>query len=174
VIRALSIGVVSRALEKEIKRHARAIQVGSVRALNKTAVSVRAAASKEIRGTLNVKAAFVKKSLRIKRARRGALKSEISSIHQSIPLNQFSGVRPTKKGLSVKMRKDKARKLFNGAFIYQSVIFRRLSRSRLPIRPLYGPSVHAIFGERIERLVAIGDPILEKNLNREIAFALSK
>lgn len=174
MIKAFSAGAASRALEKEIKRQAKAVQVGSVRALNKTATSVRVVASKQIRATLNVKAAFVKKSLGIGRARRGDLRSSIKSLYLPIPLSKFSGVRPTKKGVSVRMRKDHPRKNFKGAFIRNGVVYRRVGRARLPIKKLHGPSVHAIFGEKIEKLVALGDPILEKNLDHEIAYALSK
>jgi len=185
----------SRAIEKEIDGHARKIEKASIRALNKTVRTGRTAASKIIRKTVNVKAKAVNKSLKIERAKKGKPVARIQSTYKAIPVIEFSGVRQTKKGVSVRMRKDMPRKLFRGAFIAtmksgHKGVFRRLGKQylkrwspgrkqtrgteNLPIKELYGPPVHNIFGDKINEIIRVSDGVLEKNLDHEIKFELSK
>ena len=141
---------------------------------------------------LNLKAAFVKKQLSIKKANRAMPVAEIRSKYAPVPVISFNGVRQTKKGVSVRMRKDKTRKLFKGAFIakmpngHRGVFRRSLSATHrtkgrpstsspnLKINEIKGPTVQGVFAEKLDALVRLGDPVLEKNLDREVDFALSK
>lgn len=182
----------SRRLEKEIKSHALKLEKAGVRALNKTATSVRQASSVEVRQTLNIKASFVKRLLVIRKARRGNMRSSIEATYKKVPVIQFSGVRQTKKGVSVRMRKDKPRKTFSSAFIatmpsgHKGVFRRSLSAKKrtkgrpatsspnLKITEIHGPNVQGIFADKTEKLLLIGNPILEKNINRELEYELSK
>ena len=192
MLQATSIEKLSRDLSRSIDRRGRLLQIAGVRALNKTATTVRQRSGVEIRTVLNLKAKAVKDQLSIKKARGNDAVAEIRSRHKSVPLIQYNGVRQTKKGVSVRMRKDKPRKLFKGAFIStmpsgHKGVFRRSSRAthhskgrartsspNLKINELRGPTVQSVFAEKLDALVRIGDPILELNLSREIDFVLSK
>jgi len=192
MIGASSVRKATRQLEKEIKSHALKLEKAGVRALNKTATSVRQASSVEVRQTLNIKASFVKRLLVIRKARRGQMRSSIESSYEKVPVIQFGGVRQTKKGVSVRMRKDKPRKTFSGAFIAKmpnghTGVFRRslsagkrskgrpsTSSPNLKITEIHGPTVQGIFADKTDKILLIGNPILEKNINRELEFELSK
>lgn len=192
MVKGPSIGGVSRQLEKNINRRAKGLRVAGARAINKTITSVRQASSVEVRKTLNLKASFVKRLLTVRKAKAAFLSGSIDSKYVKAPAIQFGGVRQTKKGVSVRLRKDQPRKLFKGAFIatmpngHKGVFRRSLSATRfskgrpttsspnLKISELHGPSVQQIFAEKQDKLVALGSPIFNRNLNREIEFELSK
>jgi len=190
----------SRAIEKEINGHAKKIEKASIRALNKTAKTGVTIASKIIRKTVNVKARHVKKSLRIDRAKKGRQIAKIQSIYKGIPLSQYATARKTLKGVSVQMTKGKPRKLFKGAFeatmpksrtdqegqhtgyFFRYGPKRKVGKGRYAgsnirrqaIKELYGPSIHSIFGAKINDIMMFCDVVLEKNLDHEIEYELSK
>lgn len=192
MLQALSIKKISNQLARDVKQHGRLLQKAGVRALNKTATTVRKNSSVEVRKVLNLKASLVKKQLGIKKANAANPVAQIQSMYKPVPAVAFNGVRQTKKGVSVKMRKDKSRHLFKGAFIRimpngHKGVFKRSSKAtrrtkgrpstssaNLKVSELHGPSVQAVFAESLNKLVAQGDPILDKNLSREIDYALSK
>jgi len=192
MLQAASIGKISNHLAREVKQHGRLLQKAGVRALNKTATTVRKNSGIEVRKTLNLKASVVKKQLSIKKANAANPVAEIASTYKSVPVSHFNGVRQTKKGVSVTLRKDKTRKLFKGAFIRtmpngHKGVFRRSSKAtryskgrpqtsspNLKIQELKGPTVQGVFVEKLDHLVVQGNPILDKNLNHEIDYALSK
>lgn len=179
MIAPLSILKATRALGKEIQAHSKKLRKAGVRALNKTAAKGRTTASKVIRETLNIKASTVKKQLTIKRATPSQMRSVIKGTYQPLPLIQFGSVKKNKNGVTAKVRKDRPRQMFKGAFIAvmpggHKGVFRRMSRRRLPLRELYGPSVHAVFGDKIVVIVNKTAPDLEKILAREIDYELSK
>lgn len=192
MITSPSIKAVNKRLQKDVKAHATRLQTAGVRALNRTATSVRKISSDKVRETLNIKASFVKKLLFVQRAKRGKFSSKIAARYERVPVIAFNGVRATKKGVSVRMRKDKPRKLFSGAFIQRMKsghvgVFRRSlnakkwtdgrprsSSPNLKITELKGTSVQAIFAEHLNEIILRGDPIFQKNISREIDFALRK
>lgn len=132
--------------------------LATVRALNKVAEQAITATAKEMRRVgYGLKAATIKKALRIKRAAPGNLKATIVASGRPIPLVQFSA-RQTAKGVSVNVLNG--RKVIAGAFIatmpsgHRGVFVRedggshkkvnkggKVQWHQLPIRELYGPSV---------------------------------
>ena len=192
MLQAASIKKISNQLVRDVKQRGRLLQKAGVRALNKTATTVRKNSGVEVRKTLNLKSAVVKKQLSIKKANVASPVAQIQSVYKAVPAIDFNGVRQTKKGVSVKMRKDKARLLFKGAFIrvmpngHKGVFMRspkatRHSKGRpstsspnLKVAEMHGPSVQGVFVEKLDHLVTQGNPVLDKNLNREIDYALSK
>lgn len=178
-----------RRLAKQAEAEARAIRRGAVRALNLTAVSARAAAAKQVRGVLAIKAGAAKKQFRINKATPVALSARLEARAKPIPASAF-GVRRIRSGVSVQFRKDKPRITFKGAFVrtmksgHRGVFRRargaarwskgrpRTSSPNLPIKEIFGPQVVGIFEERIARVVQETAPVLEKNLDHEIGRAL--
>lgn len=105
----------------------KAIQDSSVRALNRTASSVRTEASREIRQRYNLKASVIKANMRIVKATRSRLVAEIVATGKRIPLIEFgaravnpwnvAGRSHRRRGGGVSAAVTKTRRLFKGAFI---------------------------------------------------------
>lgn len=185
-----AIKAAHRALAADVKRQARDLRRGAARAINRTAVTTRKHASQRIRETLNVKASKVKDRLNIVRANSSHLTGAVQSKRKPLRVSDFNGVRQTHKGVTVRMRKDKPRKLFKGAFMatmksgHRGAYIRkpggtRYSRGRpytsspnLPILELLGPNDQTIFGENLDDLVRLSDDLLQERLQREIDWAL--
>lgn len=183
-----------RAAEKEVRGHAKKLRKAQVRALNKTAVTMRKRASDAVRQVTNIKAAAAKKQIAIKRARANDLRSGLNVIHKPVPLSAFSGARQTKTGVSVQMRKDKPRKFFKGAFAavmptgHKGFFIRdrraksatgrdskgRVKKGRLPIKQLYGTNVQSVFVDKIAVIESESIKVLNKNLDHEVKYEMSK
>lgn len=93
-----------------------------VRALNKTATTVRAEASKEIRKDYNLKAKVIKDQITINRANRTTLTAVIVASGKPIPLIEFEA-RPTathtggRRGSNVTVKVKRRRLVVRDAFI---------------------------------------------------------
>lgn len=180
-----------RALAADLKRQQRDLRRGGARAINRTAITTRKKASQVIRETLNVKAAKIKNRLRIHKATAVNLSGDIQSRYKPLRVSDFNGIRQTKKGVTVRMRKDKPRKVFKGAFIatvrsgHRGAFIRagngtrwtkgrpRTSSPNLPIKELLGPNDQTVFGENLDDLVKLSDRVLQERLQHEIDYALN-
>lgn len=91
------------------------IDAASVRALNRTATTVRAAASREIRQEYNIKAAGIRHQIAIERARRGHVTASVVVSGRRIPLVDFSA-RQTRAGVTVQVKRG-SRKFIPHAFL---------------------------------------------------------
>ena len=185
-----AIKAAHRAIAADMKRQARDLRRGAARAINRTAVTTRKQASQRIRKTLNVKASKIKDRLNIVRANSNRLTGAVQSKRKPLRVSDFNGVRQTGKGVTVRMRKDKPRKLFRGAFLatmksgHRGAYMRkpggfRRTRGRphtsspnLPLLELLGPNDQTIFGENLDDLVRLSDDLLQERLQREIDWAL--
>ncbi len=108
-----SVKAAHRALVHELKRQQRDLRRGAARAINRTIITTRTRAKKEITGVLNVKASAVTTRLfKIQRAKAARLEGSLSARYRPLRVIDFKGVRATKKGVSVVMRKDKGRSCF--------------------------------------------------------------
>lgn len=160
-----------------------------VSALNKMADQVKVATSREVRAAgYNLKAAAIKKGLKVRRASAGNLRSSVVASGRPIPLIQY-GARQTAKGVTVNVLNG--RKLIKGAFIatmrsgHTGVFVRepngkhkkvmsggKASWHQLPIRELFGPAVpDGLASKAVQQ--ALQQMILEKFpaiLQRESAW----
>lgn len=129
-----------------------------VRALNKMAEQVLVAGSREVRKAgYNLKAADIKRAMRVKRASQGNLTATVIASGRPLPIIQY-GARQTAKGVTVNVLSG--RKLIPGAFIatmptgHTGVFVRKpggkhvkvkragkASWHQLPIRELFGPAI---------------------------------
>lgn len=195
-LNAAAIKAAHKALKRQIEEEEKALRRGAVRALNKSARTGRTAASREVRKTLNVRAGEVNRLITIRKATPKQLEAGVRAKYKQVPVIAFSGVRQTRKGVTVRMRKDKPRMLFKGAFITRlrtdisdsrKNVYRRhpdpwlwtkgrpeTSSPNLPLKVLYGPTVFKVFGENIEVLTVTANAVLAKNLEHELDFALKQ
>lgn len=167
-------------------------QLAVVRALNKTAMETRTAASVEVRGAgYNIKSSAIKRSLAIKRASRGNLVVMLTATGKRIPLINY-GARQTKRGVSFSVKNG--RQTLRHAFIatMQSGhvgVFQRIGkehkkvvrngkkiRTGLPIEELTGPSIPQSLanGAVNKALMAKIREKFPQILRHELAFIASK
>jgi len=176
------LSIPAKQLAKELDDVAKKTKKAGVRALNKTATQSRNYAQKETRKLINVKASKVKEAYKIAKARINHKKplSEISVKYKQIPVIYYNGVRQTKKGITVKMRKDKGRMLFKGAFIaplrsgVNKGAYKRKGKARLPVKVLRGPNVQAIFVEKLGDFEKYGADNLERIYSHELDFIFGR
>ncbi len=115
----------------------------------------RKVATKEVRETYNIKAKKLKqymKTVTVTTKKRG---TEWRFYVSGKPLSLIHfGARQTKKGVSVKVRKDRGRRVIKGAFVAPGKggnlrVFKRTSKERLPIESKHTLSVPQMFNKEI-------------------------
>lgn len=167
--------------EREARRslgrvHQQVIDKALPRALNKTAVAVRAEAVRVIRRGRQVKAGTIREAIAIRRANKALMVAEVIVSGRPIPLRDFAA-RQTRRGVTVNV--SGRRKLIPGAFQVMKIganVFIREGKKRLPIRKLYGPSLPSVFNadaiqKAVERMAL---DTLRKRFNEEVRYELSK
>lgn len=161
----------------------RAIATGTARALNKTATSERAALSSAIAKDIGLKVGTVRAAIAVEKASPGNLVARVTAKGKSIPLIEFSANGPVPsrgrgRGVSYRIG-SQGRKRIPNAFIATMAsghrgVFVRRGKARLPISEKFGPSIAKVF----ERFKALGTArrteVLEKNVQHEVSYALSK
>ncbi|MCC7200903.1 MAG: phage tail protein [Gammaproteobacteria bacterium] len=156
--------------------HRKVADVALVRALNKTATSVRAEAVRIIRRGRQVKAKTVREAIAVRRANKALMVAEVIVSGRPIPLRDYAA-RQIGRGVSVNVTGK--RKVVAGAFQVQKIgnnVFIRQGKKRLPIKKLYGPSLPSVFNadaiqKAVERMAL---DTLRKRFNEEVRYELSK
>ena len=147
----ISVRSTIRSATLQLEARARgAVDASTVRALNRTATTVRAQASRKIRERYNLKAGVIKAQMKVLKATRSRLVAQIVAAGRRIPLIEFSA-RQTGKGVTARV--TRARRLYRGAFITtmrsgHTGVFLRLGPERLPIKQLVGISIPKAMAER--------------------------
>lgn len=128
----------------------------TARAVNRTMEQAKTAMSREIRAEFMLPAAKVNQALRITKAvaRGGLFQIEArlespTTRGRSLNLMNFSA-RQTKKGVTIKIKRNGGRKLIPGAFIANKgrTVFIREGKQRLPIKALQTIDVAQMFNTR--------------------------
>ncbi|MBF0590301.1 MAG: phage tail protein [Magnetococcales bacterium] len=160
------------------------------RTLNRTLTNERTFLSKRIRQEVILKAAIIKRHMRLNRARGQHFDASVRIFGKPLGMENF-GARQVRRGVSVKIRKNKPRELIHSGFRVRpgskrlkagTFFIRKRGRrgkrvARLPIKRLLGPSVPAIVGENPKLLNEATDYGAERltiNAQRELDYELSK
>lgn len=154
------------------------------RATNRALTTLRVAASKKVRESLNIKARGLNKDLVIRRARRGSSSARLRVAATPSPLTRFIGTRQTKRGVTVRIKKGGARVRLKHAFIAKlksgrvSVFERQGGKGskRLPIEQLQSTAPVQLLGDT-RVLDELGDVVVKrfaKVLDQELRFRLGK
>lgn len=136
----------------------------------------RTTATKEVRKTYNVKASKIKQYMRAKMDG-DTFKMYIKS--STVSLMNF-GARQTKKGVSVKVRKDRGRKVIKGAFIAVGKnnnlqVFKRVGKERLPIESKKTLSITQMFNENVlNKAKSAVEESYENEFKRNLDFYLGR
>lgn len=153
------------------------------RAINRAAQNAKTNASKKAREEYLVKAKDISETIKIKKATRSSLGAEVKSIGYRTPLIKFK-VSPAQprpknppKALKAAVKKEGGLKSVLGAFVADingNKVFRRKSKSRLPIGQLFGPAVPQMLGNNDVRsyIESEAAKTLENRIDHEISRVL--
>lgn len=182
----------------DVKKMLRGIDDGAyttlMRSINKAVTGGRTDVNREVRKVLNLKASRVKKNISIKKAGKQSLSAFIQAKGRPISLIQYGARQSTKKGVTVKVKKDSGRKRVPHAFIAEAKqggpkVFvrgqygdysRHVGKGR-PYRPgfpysalpkKYRKPITVLRGPRVEDI--LDDPPVMKEVESSINDRLSK
>jgi hypothetical protein len=115
----------------------------NARALNRAGRAAGVVFSKEIRQTIAVKAATVKDAIKTSKATPSRQEFTFDVSRSPLRLELFSHSQ-TRRGISVRLLKGRARTIISDAFLvprWGMRAFRRLTPQRAPLRLMWGPSI---------------------------------
>lgn len=117
-----------------------AIPRATTAAINKTATNAKATAAKTLSKEMGLTQKVVRKYVDIRKAYRGTEFAVLTFRRAKSNLIRF-GARQTKRGVSAKAWGK--RKIYKHTFIGNQgrTVFKRVGKSRLPIKPVYGASI---------------------------------
>lgn len=182
-------------LETTLKRFEQSLskqQVGRaiVRGLNKAGVGIRAKAVQLVREDINIRAADLKNSVTISRAKISEdISVTLTARGDPIRLIKFvtvASLRQVKAGdkdkkgnprpLRIKVsRKQPARVLKSGFYVpAYNKIMKRKTKKRHPIRQMYGPSLAKQVEDRLKELEDFAAETVAKRIEESLAFEISK
>ena len=140
-------------------------------AAKRAATHARKVGTREIRSIYAVKSGTLKGKARIKKAPDGAV-LEVKG--GSEPIKSYS-VTAKSKGVFVAVKKGK-KGLVPRSFILGNRFVARESKSRLPFRDLYGPSIPQLYGnsEVMAKMQEAGAEMFESRLIHEVTRRLEK
>ena len=139
--------------EKTVNR--KIINKAANRTIRRMGTRFRTTAVKEVRKTYNIKAKTLKQKIRARTHydKEGNQSWRFYVSGKPMSLIHFAP-RQTKKGVSVKIKKQSGRKIIKGAFIAKGKngnlrVFKRVGKERLPLDTKYTISIPQMFNEEI-------------------------
>lgn len=155
----------------------------TLRAINRAVDAVSTEANKEVRKIYRIRAQVVRRAITKKRAFRGqaVLSGAVVFRGKRLNLSDFNA-RQTKKGVSVQVLVDGPRKVLPGVFIATNTatgfrgVFRRVGKSRYPIKNLKSVSVPQAIGNKIvdAALRKVAHDTFRKNFAQQLTYLTSK
>ena len=169
-------------IERIFKNTPQQVPIVISRAINRASQAGRTQAAREARSLYTVKHGDVLKTLKINKASSNAMRASISSRGELIPLTSFNA-RATQSGVSVAVKKGE-RKQLKSVFIRTLKnprygkgahnVFGRLTKSRIPLRGHYGPSIPQMIGneDATDSVKTRISEVLDDRIRHEIEFLL--
>lgn len=136
------------AVRRQFADKRKQIDLAAARAINRTLTTVRSVATKEVvKRTGITPQRAVRDRLHIRKATPNYLIGEIGVERYTPNLARFAA-RQTKRGVSATAWGK--RKVYPRTFLGNQgrTVFKRVGKSRVPIRPVWGPRMHRAFVER--------------------------
>lgn len=182
---------VLRLYERALAESPAKARKGGLRALRKTLRSSRAAASTEIRKTINLKKKVVDQRIRTRVISERSLVGSMAVRDRRIELVEF--MTPTQiatayrrqrarrsAGVPVKTHKQKGRQVFTGTFLAQGRVdgkwhvLKRQGPDQYPIFIQYGPNMIEDFEKGFPAFVERQNAVAQKNMEHELLFVLGE
>jgi hypothetical protein len=147
-----------------------------MRAINRTLPATRRAASVKVREDYVLKAKKITEVTKIIKANTSTLSGQLLWRAPMTNLKNFQ-VKAPKKNPTTQILRAAVKKgnLVNyyGAFIGPNgQVFKRVSKSRLPIKPIYGPSIAQLM--RAEKVTSYATEVAQKTLFRRIEHEIGR
>jgi len=168
-------------VERTLRDIPRGVNTVLPRAINKTAVTVRSRTIKLLTDKFNLTQKAVRDRTTIKRATPRYHIARIRFDGGRISLEKFGGRHSrSQPGATAQIERGGSRKVYEKSFIATMAsghrgIFMRVTKARLPITELHGPSIRSIFEERLAAVTTRdAAQILEKNIVQQVQVILAK
>lgn len=143
--------------------------------INKTATTIRKEGVRQLAKETGIKQKDIRRDVVIRKSNFQTLSARIRATGSFTNLIRF-GARQTKKGVSAAPWKK--RRVFKGAFIANKgrTVFVRKGKSRLPIQPVFGPSLPREFLKKkiITLFNAVGLRRFRELFPKELKFRMGK
>lgn len=147
---------ISREIKKIFDEQENKLNRAEVIALNRAGRSALSQTIKFIRDTYNIKAKDLRDEIKISAANKQNRKFKLKVSHKAIGLIKY-GAKQNNKGVRFTEKKGE-RKFYKSAFITgvrgtkskstHTGVFKRVGKSRLPIKELYGPSAMQLMSSK--------------------------
>lgn len=154
--------------------------VAAMHAINRTITKSASMISKETRARYIVKASFIKKTLKKKRANTAHLAGEILSTGKPLSLTAFKVTRPRRGPMKVRVLKKGKLKTVRGLYMnekarYKGVLMRKTSE-RYPVKSPFGPSIPTMIGneEVLGRLAPQISAFMNQRFLHELDYQMGK
>lgn len=147
-----------------------------MRAINRSVPAAKTAASKEVRKEYVLKAAKINEATKITKATTSTLTAKIRWSGPMVNIANYKITprqrpkRRTKRQMTVEIKRGQ-KSTYKGAFIGPNArVFRRTTKKRLPIKPIYGPAISHLMGAKpvTEAATKRAQEILDKRIEHEI------
>lgn len=178
----LAVSVVTTGMDRKLKAADKATKKAAVRAINRTAVTARSEASKEIRKDVRFRASYIKSRTKIQNASAGRLQAVITARARGTRLDRFNHTEKRKPGggVSVTVKRSSGRQFIRGAFLVNLdrggggvAIAHRFGRRR-QFEVLYTTSVHNAYKDVAPEIEKRMEPVLSTRFRRELKFQLAR
>ena len=121
--------------QRDLQRLSYEMPAVAVRAMNKAMTGTKTDMKAVVRADYNYKASTLHKRMSISKANRARIQGHVQSKGGPVALTDIAGTRPTKKGVSVNVRKSTGRQLIPRAFIQPGKHSGKLIVLRRPGKP---------------------------------------
>lgn len=163
------------AVRRKYKGAAKQVDNAARRALNRTAQQVRTVSVRALSKETGVKQRSVRDRVSIRKANYSTLSAEVQARPRTYNIASF-GARQTKQGVSSSAWGK--RRLYKGGFLINGgrTALIRLGKSRLPLKPLWGPRIHREFERDVvnKAMVDTTRARFPINFRQQLRFALGR
>lgn len=167
-----------REVERQLGQFSNKAPTVISRALNRAATNAKTNAAKKAREEYIIKASDIKNTITIKKATKNRLATDVISKGERLGLHKFKvspkNPRPKRppKSLKVGVKKSSSKELLHAfvADVNGAKVFERVSKSRLPIKQLYGLAVPQMIGHISVRDFIESESlrVFDQRLNHEV------
>ena len=174
----LQLNRIAQALKNIPKGYEKAVS----RAMNRAALSGRAAAVSTIRNEYTLKASTIRRHFTIEKASVGSLEALVIGKGKMLPLVQYK-TRPktdttgnARKPVRGQVKQNGGAKRLGSSFVFKGKILQRLGTKSLPVKEAYGPAIPLIASnDEISRNVQkVMQETFAERIDHEAAYAINE
>lgn len=174
----LQLNRIAQALKNIPKGYEKAVS----RAMNRAALSGRAAAVSTIRNEYTLKASTIRRHFTIEKASVGSLEALVIGKGKMLPLVQYK-TRPktdttgnARKPVRVQVKQNGGAKRLGSSFVFKGKILQRLGTKSLPVKEAYGPAIPLIASndEISSNVQKVMQETFAERIDHEAAYAINE